>query len=204
MRKLKNECSARYAVAALKIQKPKRTQKGMQNQSMMPSASGSGSYLVLLGSWQLGGYTRKLLQRHKLQGSWPQCGRNRGNAHSAPPRPVPPGPFGQAQSIKRVKRRNAPGTRRWGAEAVQAHKTNGVNLQCRLSPSTSLSLSLSFYTFFARVFSVCVCVCTFAVIACFAAQVSFSLGQRGGPKWLLATTLSLCVCVLECVRARFG
>lgn len=174
--------------SSIKNTKPKRTQKGMQNQSMMPSG---------LPTWcQLGGHTHTdtllqvQIQLHKLQGSWPQCGRNRSSGWRLTP-PSSAGPSGQAQSIKRVKRRNAPGTRGLrGREAVQAHKTNGVNLQF-------LSRLLSFCVFFAS--ALCVCVCTFAVIACFGAQVSFSFGQRGGPKWLLATTLSLCESVCQSV-----
>lgn len=135
--------------SSIKNTKPKRTQKGMQNQSMMPSG---------LPTWcQLGGHTHThtllqvqlQLQLHKLQGSWPQCGRNRSSAWRLTP-PSSAGPSGQAQSIKRVKRRNAQGTRGLRSrEAVQAHKTNGVNLQF-------LSRLLSFCVFFASALCVCV------------------------------------------------
>lgn len=153
--KWKNECSVQCA--ALKIQKPKRTQKGMQNQSMMPSG-----LPTCLPAWHcVPSWADRLLQRHKLQGSWPQCGRNRGNAHAPLPlyRASPP-ITSQVPTVRRsplnVSKDETPqGHGGCGAEAVQAHKTNGVNLQCRLSRSRSLSLS----TLSLQECSRCLCVC---------------------------------------------
>lgn len=109
------------------------------------------------------------LQLHKLQGSWPQCGHNRSSAWRLNP-PSPAGPSGQAQSIKRVKRRNAPG--RMGAEG-QRSCTGAQNKRSQLAVqalSVSLSLSLcvllSFYAFFASALGVCLHVCGYRVFRC--------------------------------------
>lgn len=136
MRNLKNECSvqcgAAAPAAALKIQKPKRTQKGMQNQSMMLCGPPTWCHTHTHTLVQL------QLQLHKLEGSWPQCGHNRSSAWRLNP-PSPAGPSGQAQSIKRVKRRNAPG--RMGAEG-QRSCTGAQNKRSQLAVQ-ALSVSLS-------------------------------------------------------------
>lgn len=155
------QCGAAAPAAALKIQKPKRTQKGMQNQSMM---------LCGPPTWC---HTHTHTHYYSYNYNYISCraaGRNAVTTEAVPgasTSPVPQVPPVRRSPLNVSKDETPQGE--WGLrgrEAVQAHKTSGVNLQCRLSPSLSLTVLLSFYAFFASALGVCLHVCGYRVFRC--------------------------------------